>query len=199
MKHKINSVIIILVIIGSNLYSDSYQKHLDTNIFQNSGKVCSTEGFSDTNTAFTFFGDSRVDLVSVPLYGASSLDFYLGTGGQWNTQNFAVSATTSVDLLAQTNICFAREADPTLPKYPNFKIAYNVAFEQGGNDFIKATVLLIINPFFYISLVPQVRADMMSVIYTLQMRERNVLLIGNYPAVAWCLSSAKNGFFNTQK
>jgi len=69
--------------------------------------------------------------------------------------------------------------------YPNFKIAYNVAFEIGGNDYVNTLPLFIINPALYITRVPQSRDNIASVIYTLQMREKNVLLIGNYPAVAW--------------
>lgn len=97
----------LFIIFNRDIFADApYQRYLNTNERLPKEEVCSTTGFYDSNTAFTFFGDSRVDLVSNPLYGASSLDFYLGTGGQWNTQNFAVSATTSVALLAQTKICY---------------------------------------------------------------------------------------------
>jgi len=47
-------------------------------------KTCSTAGFYDGNTAVTFFGDSRIDLVDNIAYGAASLDHYMATYGAWN-------------------------------------------------------------------------------------------------------------------
>jgi hypothetical protein len=44
-------------------------------------KTCSTAGFYDGNTAVTFFGDSRIDLVDNIAYGAASLDHYMATYG----------------------------------------------------------------------------------------------------------------------
>jgi len=152
--------------------------------------ICSTEAFYNRDTAVTFFGDSRIDLVSNLFYGAGSLDAYIGASeGSWNVQNFGVSAMTSEGLRNLIQFCFSRDdSNPTLPKYPAFKITYNVAFEIGGNDFLTRFPLFILFPTLYITEAPQARDNITSIIYTLQRRERNVLLIGNYPAVAHSLS-----------
>jgi hypothetical protein len=76
-------------------------------------------------------------------------------------------------------------SDPAKANNPNFKTAYNVAFEIGGNDYVNRIPFFILNPALYITRVPESRDNIASIIYTLQMREKNVLLIGNYPALAW--------------
>ena len=163
----------------------TFKRYLDINT-DNSDIRCSTAGFYDSNTAVTFFGDSRIDLVDNLAYGAASLDHYLSTKGAWNVQNFGVSSMDSYGLKAQIQTCFKRDSfNPAKANNPNFKTAYNVAFEIGGNDYVSQFPLFILNPVLYITRVPQSRENIASVIYTLQMREKNVLLIGNYPALAW--------------
>jgi hypothetical protein len=160
--------------------------NLDSGAGVSKEQTCSTKGYYDTNTAVTFFGDSRADLVDVPIYGFSSLDNYFATGGSWNIQNFGVAGMDSQGFKNQIQACFRRDPDNSAkPLFPNFKIAYNVAFEMGGNDFVNQFPFFIINPALYITRVPQARDNIVSVIYTLQMREKNVLLVGNYPAVSW--------------
>jgi len=111
--------------------------NLDSGAGVSKEQTCSTKGYYDTNTAVTFFGDSRADLVDVPIYGFSSLDNYFATGGTWNTQNFGVKGMDSQGFKNQIQACFRRDPDNSAkPLYPNFKIAYNVAFEMGGNDFV---------------------------------------------------------------
>jgi hypothetical protein len=69
---------------GTILANPIFKKHLDANISQPEDLVCSTSGFYDANTAVTFFGDSRMDLVDNIAYGAASLDHYFATYGTWN-------------------------------------------------------------------------------------------------------------------
>jgi hypothetical protein len=110
-------------------------------------------------------------------YGAASLDYYLATNGTWNVQNFGVGGMDSYGLRDQLQICFKRDPN-NLAKAnnPNFKIAYNVAFEIGGNDYVLFKIpFFILNPALYITRVPQSHDNIASVIYTLQMREKNVL------------------------
>ena len=105
----------------------------------------------DSQTAVTFWGDSRIDLVDNIVYGAGSLDSYFAADG-WNVQNFGVSGRQSIALNQEVKECFLRETEYIAPKYdgsnnwigggdqlkpyyPNFKVSKNVAFEIGGNDF----------------------------------------------------------------
>lgn len=179
-------LIFTIVLVAFNLQAEPpFKTHLNTGI-RDDDKKCSTSGFYDANTAVTFFGDSRIDLVDSIAYGAASLDHYFATYGAWNVQNFGVSGMDSYGFKNQIQTCFTRDpSNPAKAKYPNFKIAYNVAFEMGGNDYVNTLPFFIINPALYITRIPQSRDNIASVIYTLQMREKNVLLIGNYPAVAW--------------
>ena len=80
------SFFIILFIGETILANPIFKKHLDTNMNQSKDTVCDTTGFFDSNTAVTFFGDSRIDFVSDLIYGAASLDHYLSTKGTWNVQ-----------------------------------------------------------------------------------------------------------------
>ena len=179
------SVLCLLILVIPLNAEAPYKKNLD--IGNTDDKLrCSTSGLYDDKTAVTFFGDSRLDLVDSPFYGFSSLDHYFTTGGTWNVQNFGKSTMDSQGFKNQIQTCFGRDpANAAKPLYRNFKIAYNVAFEMGGNDFVNQYPFFIINPALYITRVPQTRDNIVSVIYTLQMRERNVLLVGNYPALSW--------------
>lgn len=78
-----------------------FKKYLDVGNTKDDFR-CKSDDVYDENTAITFFGDSRIDLVDNPFYGASSLDFYLQSDKSWNVQNFGVAGwpSTSVkDLL----------------------------------------------------------------------------------------------------
>jgi hypothetical protein len=160
-----------------------FKRHLAPIPGEPSFDPCVTTGFFDSNTSVTFLGDSRIDYVDKLAYGASSLDYYLATNGTWNVQNFGVGGMDSYGLRDQLQICFKRDPDnPAIANYKDFKTAYNVAFEIGGNDYALFKIpFFILNPALYITRVPQSRDNIASVIYTLQMREKNVLLIGNYP------------------
>jgi hypothetical protein len=60
----ISFYIFIRLFIGEGILANPiFKMHLDTNIYQSNFKVCSTSGFYDANTAVTFLGDSRIDLV----------------------------------------------------------------------------------------------------------------------------------------
>ena len=144
---------------------------------------CSTTNFYDQNTAFTMFGDSRSDLVNSPIYGFASLDAYF-RATDWNVQNFGESGLESEGLRNIIWTCFARDNDPTKPKNPAFQTSYNIGFEIGGNDFLANYLLLMIVPTLISTRVPQARDNINSVIYLLQQRQKNVLLVGNFPAIS---------------
>jgi hypothetical protein len=61
-----------------------FKNHLNLNTKAPVEETCSTSGFYDANTAVTFLGDSRMDLVDNIAYGAASLDHSFATYGAWN-------------------------------------------------------------------------------------------------------------------
>jgi hypothetical protein len=130
-------IILLLSYLVFPLFAEApYKRQLDQSN-RDPNVACSTTGYYDTNTAVTFFGDSRADFVNSPFYGFSSLDHYFTTGGTWNVQNFGKSTMDSQGFKNQIQTCFGRDpANAAKPLYRNFKIAYNVAFEMGGNDFV---------------------------------------------------------------
>ena len=85
---KIPVIIFTIMLVSFHLQADPpFKRHLDI-VSDNSDEKCSIVGSYDLNTAVTFFGDSRIDLVDNLAYGAASLDYYLATNGTWNVQNF---------------------------------------------------------------------------------------------------------------
>jgi hypothetical protein len=74
----------LLVITSINLKADPpFKRHLIPMPGENF-PFCDTSRFYDANTAVTFLGDSRMDLVDNIAYGAASLDHYFATHGTWN-------------------------------------------------------------------------------------------------------------------
>ena len=108
------AVFVLFFVIPLSAYPP-YKRNLDL-ISNDKDVKCSTADYYDTNTAVTFFGDSRADLVDWFPYGASSLDTYFTTGGTWNLQNFGVKGMDSYAFKDQIQTCFKR--NPTKPYYP---------------------------------------------------------------------------------
>jgi hypothetical protein len=87
---KIHVLIFTIILAPFYLQAEPpFKKYLDIGS-GDPNKKCSTVDFYDVNTAVTFFGDSRIDLVDNIAYGAASLDHYMATYGAWNVQNFGV-------------------------------------------------------------------------------------------------------------
>jgi len=103
----------------------------------------------DSNTKVTFYGDSRMQLAHFLLtYGIPfvGLDFFLGALPEgWNVQNFGISGMTSGGLYDHLLNCLPANGDKA-PFPENYKIAKNVAFHIGGNDFFGYTPLIAYMP-----------------------------------------------------
>lgn len=169
-----------------------------------------------SKTTVTFFGDSRIDFANaVPkdynaaayyapilqnnnypgksfslglFYGVSSLDFYLGTDSSWNIQNFGHGGDNSEAMLGQLTNC--------LPK-STYKIAPNVAFEIGGNDYLQNFLMLVLMPWHSQEYINRALNNIERAITKLYQVRKNVLIIGNYPAVSWSAQRGlpgKNGY-----
>ncbi|WP_241686936.1 LIC10707 family hydrolase [Leptospira stimsonii] len=165
-----------------------------------------------SKTTVTFYGDSRIDYANafpqgynvsyyLPIissgkypgklfspglfYGVSSLDFYLGTDSSWNIQNFGHGGDNSDAMLGQITTCLTNK--------PNYFIAPNVAFEIGGNDYLQNLLMLIYMPWHSQEYVNRALNNIERAITKLYKVRKNVLIIGNYPAVAW---SAQRGLPN---
>ena len=89
----IGLLVIFSLIIEAN---PPFKRHLAPIPGEPSFDPCVTTGCFDSNTAVTFFGDSRIDLVDNLAYGAASLDHYLSTKGSWNVQNFGVGGISEI-------------------------------------------------------------------------------------------------------
>ncbi|WP_016756081.1 LIC10707 family hydrolase [Leptospira santarosai] len=167
-----------------------------------------------SKTTVTFFGDSRIDYANaVPkgynaaayylpsigngnypgksfslglFYGVSSLDFYLGTDSSWNIQNFGHGGDNSDGMLGQLSTCL---------KKPNYIIAPNVAFEIGGNDYLNNFLMLVLMPWHSQEYVNRALNNIERAITKLYQVRKNVLIIGNYPAIGW---SAQRGLPNDE-
>ena len=141
------------------------------------GNNCSTANLFNGQTAVSFWGDSRIDLVDSPIYGNSSLDVYFGVDG-WNVQNFGVSGRQSRGVNDEISECFKRETDyipytvdgtgkwtgggdPVLPYYKNFITSKNVAFEIGGNDFVQNAIIIHLFPTMMISYLDVANDEML--------------------------------------
>ncbi|WP_232380743.1 LIC10707 family hydrolase [Leptospira ainlahdjerensis] len=162
-----------------------------------------------SKTTVTFFGDSRIDFANaLPkgydaaiyyfpgltngdypgkkfslglFYGASSLDFYLGTDSSWNIQNLGHGGDNSAGLLEYLKTCLTNT---------NHIIAPNVAFEIGGNDYLNNFLMLVLMPWHSQEYVNRALNNIERAITRLYQVRKNVLIIGNYPAIAW---SAQRG------
>ena len=202
---------LLLLVINLEVFANPiFKRNLVTGIdFNNDGLFdrdvynCITSDIYDGNTAVSFWGDSRLDLVDVPIYGHSSLDVYLGANG-WNVQNFGVGGRQSRGLNDEITECFKRETDyiperldsngvwigggdPLKPYYTNFITSKNVAFEIGGNDFVGNALFIYIFPPFMINFLDRANDEIYYTVKKLRIKERNVLLIGNYSAISWSL------------
>ena len=69
---------------------------------------CDLDDQNNFETAITFYGDSRLDLIDSPFYGYANLDAYLGASKEagWNVQNLANSGLTSLDLIKHLSLCY---------------------------------------------------------------------------------------------
>ena len=67
---------------------------------------CDLDDQNNFQTAVTFYGDSRLDLIDSPFYGYANLDAYLGASKEagWNVQNLANSGLTSLDLIKHLSL-----------------------------------------------------------------------------------------------
>jgi len=149
---------------------------------------CNTSGLYDSKTRASFFGDSRIHLadgrlaplIKLDVYAfgnPAGLDFFLrGAGDDWNVQNLASSGMMSGQLDDFLNGCLKNE---------NFKIHENVAFHIGGNDFLAASLLLKVFPWKYGDVVNLVANNHERIISRFQRRNKKILLIGQYPAIAY--------------
>ena len=72
-------------------------------------------------------------------------------------------------------------------KKDTFKIHENVAFHIGGNDFMAASLLLKIFPWKYGDVVNLVANNHERIISRLQRRNKKILLIGQYPTIAYSI------------
>ncbi|MDI7230087.1 lipase [Leptospira santarosai] len=165
-----------------------------------------------SKTTVTFFGDSRIDFANaIPkgynpalyylpaisngnypgkefslglFYGVSSLDFYLGTDSSWNIQNFGHGGDDSAAMLGHLNTCLTNA---------NYKIAPNVAFEIGGNDYLQNLLMLVLMPWHSQEYVNRSLNNIERAITRFYKIRKNALIIGNYPAIGW---SAQRGLPN---
>ncbi|WP_210409595.1 LIC10707 family hydrolase [Leptospira levettii] len=157
-----------------------------------------------SKTRVTFYGDSRIDFANaVPLgynpalyyaplvqsadypgrsfsmglfYGMSSLDFYLGTDPSWNIQNFGHGGDSSLEMFNHLKQCLGR---------PNYFIAPNVAFEIGGNDYLQNMLMIMLLPWNAEAYINRALNHIERSITLLYQKRKNVLIVGNYPAVSW--------------
>ncbi|WP_246838177.1 LIC10707 family hydrolase [Leptospira meyeri] len=157
-----------------------------------------------SKTRVTFYGDSRIDFANaLPLgvnpalyyapviqsadypgvsfslglfYGMSSLDFYLGTDPSWNIQNFGHGGDSSIEMLAHLRACLGR---------PNYLIAPNVAFEIGGNDYLQNMLMIMLMPWNGDAYINRALNNIERSITLLYQKRKNVLIVGNYPAIGW--------------
>ncbi|EKO34198.1 LIC10707 family hydrolase [Leptospira santarosai] len=165
-----------------------------------------------SKTAVTFFGDSRIDFANaIPkgynpalyylpaltngnypgkqfslglFYGVSSLDFYLGTDSSWNIQNFGHGGDDSNVMLKHLDTCLGQSS---------YRIAPNVAFEIGGNDYLQNLLMLVLMPWHSQEYVNRSLNNIEKAITRFYKVRKNVLIIGNYPAISW---SAQRGLPN---
>jgi lysophospholipase L1-like esterase len=131
----------------------------------------------------------------IPFVG---LDFFLGALPEgWNEQNFGISGMTSRGLYDHLLNCLRANGDKA-PFPENYKIARNVAFHIGGNDFIGYTPLIAYMPWKFNDVKNLVLYNYEKIISMFIRRKRNVLLIGHYPTVSYSFRwGAKNEYFYT--
>lgn len=142
----------------------------------------------------------------------------------WNVQNLAQSAATSEGLLKHLSSCYRaqfrlsqmnpftddgklidftttsqfassnRPGDFRKMQFPNYVTAKNIVFEIGGNDFLQRIPEFIFLPYMIPVRVENTRLNIRNIIALLRRRDRNVLLVGNYPTAAYSLrlGSAKD-------
>ena len=171
---------------------------------------CDLDDQNNFQTAVTFYGDSRLDLIDSPFYGYANLDAYLGASKEagWNVQNLANSGLTSLDLIKHLSLCYRAKFpfsqitetdvtklsnpdgsdDFTRMMFPRYVTSKNIVFEIGGNDFIQKIPEFIYAPWLMPNRVENVRITIRDIISLLRRRDRNVLLIGNYPPISSSLS-----------
>lgn len=182
MYFKIIFILFVLVSI-SPVYSD--RGFIDE-------KNCVTD-FNENKTILTLYGDSLGDFVDQPLYGVLGWETYLGmhrSSVEWDIQNFATAGATTrtvYDLLKRCAETFKDPNDPTADPETirkNFKTADNVAFEIGGNDYMRNSLLFIYAPWRGPDIVNRVTNNQQIIMKMLKLRNKRVLVMGNFPTLS---------------
>ena len=158
------------------------------------GVGCDT-ALDPARTRLTILGDSLSQLVSAPAYGAADWEVYLTIhrpDTDWSVQNLATAAMTTDAIYDRIRLCAQTDANRN-----TFKMAANVAFESGGNDFILNLPTLIILPWVYPNIEERVRHNKRLLIKALKhpRRHKNVLVMGNFPTIATSPTLGKTGNF----
>ena len=170
--------------------------------------------YSDPNTSVTFYGDSRGDWVSKPLYGEAEAHGWIpylnfGSVQNWNVQNLAVYGMTIHGLYWMLIKCTFKKKEVkdeetgetyiiTVPN-PEYVTATRYAFEIGGNDIKDLYLnLLLFAPWRFHDVVHTINQGQRTIaeflFRALKSRDtegktdeelkRNILLIGSFPAIS---------------
>lgn len=157
------------------------------------------------------YGLAAKPFFDLPSSGIGGLDTFLGALPEgWNVQNFSHSGMTSgsyftngisewgnedsskpkveVGISGLYNHllnCLRANGDPYPPFPKAYKIARNVAFHIGGNDFIRYAPLITFLPWKFDKVKNLVLNNYEKIISIFIRRKRNVLVIGHYPTVAY--------------
>lgn len=137
----------------------------------------------DSKTTVTMYGDSRSDFADLPPYNYSNMNALVGADiVNWNVQNFGVAGWTSSDLLGHLLECLKVDPLSGNPLKSNYIIASKVALEIGGNDIYHVSPLLYVMPWIFPATVERTRSNIERILGIFQRRNKQILLIGNYPA-----------------
>lgn len=157
-------------------------------------KGCDLQKKFNAETSLTFYGDSRGDLVSSPLYGESIFDGWLpyldvGSDQDWNVQNLATVAMTTRNLYEQIVTC------NNVDNFAGYITAKRYAVEIGGNDAVYNTPVVIFMPWRIPKTVHWIHNNQRKVVYLMKLAlekrgippgqtSDHILVMGSFPAIA---------------
>lgn len=126
-----------------------------------------------------------MDFVDFPGYGMANMGFYLGSDDSWDVQNFGLNGETSYGLFRYLASFGDDKTNLDCLNNDGHIIADNVAFHIGGNDYRDGWVYVLALPWEIPNYVNRALNNIERSMTRFYKRKKNVLLIGNYPTIAY--------------
>lgn len=164
------------------------------------GGSCLTANLQDAATSLTIYGDSRMDLIDLPLFGGPvggwPAHFDLGANREWNIQNLGQIGWTTESVFNYIVTCHSNgpAGDPDANRR-DYITANRYMVNIGGNDYIANGIFATFAPWRIGDIPPHVLRNQKFTLILLRkalqargqteaQARQNILWVSSYPAIA---------------